>query len=388
MTDFESIRPYEDREVPEVVARLVRDPSLVHAAAIFSTPRLASWAPALARWLAARVLEQRTREVTTISDVQNFLNGYMERLVAETIEELSVTGLDSLTTDGSYLYISNHRDIFMDTGLLNYVIYHAGHQTARSAVGDNLLTEKYAADLMRLNKSFVIERSVTGTRAVYRSLSRTSDYIRHSLETNHSVWIAQRDGRAKDGFDRTEPALLKMVALAHRKQASSFAELVHRVPIVPVSISYELDPCDRQKAHELAFIKRWGEYHKAANEDLMSIVQGMTNYKGRVHLHFSAPMTGSYEDAESLALGIDAQIISGLEVFPTQAWAARELGLEDVPATSDWLPKVKSAFEARLKGLPPDERLELLNGYGNLIRNRQQLGLNAQATMPIAEPVS
>ena len=97
--------------------------------------------------------------LTENHDVQNFLNGYMERLVAETIEELSVTGLDSLATDGSYLYISNHRDIFMDTGLLNYVIFHAGHQTARSAVGDNLLTEKYAADLMRLNKSFVIERS-------------------------------------------------------------------------------------------------------------------------------------------------------------------------------------------------------------------------------------
>ncbi len=386
MKDFESIRPYEDREVPEVVARLVRDPSLIHAAALFSTPRLASLVPAIAEWLAGRLLEQRTRAVSTISDVQNFLTVYMKRLVAETIEELSVTGLDSLATDEAYLFISNHRDIFMDTGLLNYVIYHAGHQTARSAVGDNLLTEKYAADLMRLNKSFVIERSVTGKRAVYRALSRTSDYIRHSLATGHSVWIAQRDGRAKDGFDRTEPALLKMVALAHRKQADAFAELVNRVPIVPVSISYELDPCDRLKAHELAFKKRWGEYHKAADEDLMSIVKGMTNYKGRVHLHFSAPMTGNYENAESLALAIDEQIISGLEVYPTHARAAQELGLEDVPVTGPWLARVKATFDARLKGLPPDERLEMLNGYGNLIRNRQQLGLDAELTVPVAEP--
>jgi hypothetical protein len=388
MQDFESIRPYEDQEVPEVVARLIRDPAIIDAAAQFSTPWLANFSPVVAQWLAGRLLEQRTRGMATISDVQDFLARYLKRLVKETIDELTVSGLDALETDLSYIYISNHRDIMMDTGLLNYVIYEAGHQTTRSAVGDNLFMEKeYAADLMRLNKSFVIERSATGTRAVYRALNRTSRYVRYSLESQHSVWIAQRQGRAKDGFDRTEPALLKMLALAYRDEIESFAELAKLLRIVPVSISYELDPCDRQKAHELVVTKRDGEYQKAPDEDLLNIVRGMTGYKGRVHLHFSEPMIGHYPKAEDLAFAIDKKIVGGLRVFPTQARAARELGLEPVPETGEWLPRVKASFETRLLDCPAEERNELLNGYGNLIRNRHELVLDSVGGVA-TDPVS
>jgi len=378
MQEFDAIRPYRDDEVPGVVARLVRDPRLRHAAARFLLPRLSRAAPRLSEWLIGQILIVRTRGLRTVADVQDFLETYVRRIVESTIAELSVTGLDSLDPDRPYLFISNHRDIVVDTGILNYVIYHAGHDTARPAVGDNLLTADFAADLMRLNKSFVVERSVTGRRAIYQVLSRTSRFIRLSLEEGHSVWIAQREGRAKDGYDRTDPALLKMLALAWREEMADFGELLERMSIVPVAISYELDPCDRDKAHELTLRARDGVYRKAPDEDLNSMVRGITGFKGRVHIHFGVPLKGHPADADALAHEIDRAIVGGLRVFPTQADAASRLGLTDVPDAGDWLPDVRAAFEARLAECPQDERESLLFGYGNLIRNRNELGLQAR----------
>jgi hypothetical protein len=378
MHDFEAIRPYEDREVPAVIARLLGDRALQRAVAQFLLPRLNALLPGLARWLVVRQLKLRTRGISTVAGVQRFLEGYMRRIVEDTVAELTVSGLDALDTSTPYLFISNHRDIVLDSGVLNYVIYHAGHDTARPAVGDNLLTEAFAADLMRLNKSFVVERSVSGRKAVYQALMRTSAFIRHSLCEGHSVWIAQREGRSKDGYDRTEPALLKMLALAWRDEIDGLPALLERIRLVPVSISYELDPCDLDKAHELTVRERDGAYEKGDQEDLMSIVRGLTGYKGRMHLHFSAPLepqdlAGTEGDAEALAELIDRAIVGGLKVFPTQVEAARRLALAPVPDAGEWLAPVRAAFDARLAQCPEDELPALLSSYGNLVRNRNDL---------------
>jgi len=258
---------------------------------------------------------------------------------------------------------------------VNYTLHKAGFETPEAAVGDNLFSDPLAADLMRLNKSFMVERSVTGKRAVYRALTRTSQYIQHVLSAGHSVWIAQREGRSKDGFDRTDPALLKMVALAWRKASDSLGDLLEQINLVPVAISYELDPCDRLKAHELAVLEREGSYRKGPNEDLMSIIQGLTGFKGRVHVHFGQPVRGEFADSDALATALDVQIVRGLKVFPTQAAAARQLAFTPIPDTPDWLPDVRSAYEQRLTECPAGERPFLLAGYGNLIRNRLELGI-------------
>ena len=133
---------------------------------------------------------------------------------------------------------------------------------------------------MRLNKSFVVERSVTGNKAVYQALRRTSAYVRGSLEEGVSVWIAQREGRSKDGLDRTAPALIKMLALAHDEEMANPGDLCERVPIVPVAITYEIDPCAPRKARELYITHREGCYDKPEGEDLASIVEGMLGFKG------------------------------------------------------------------------------------------------------------
>ena len=131
MQDFERIRPYQDAEVPAVMKRLVGDEELNRAVCVFLLPWLARWLPSLARWLIRTYLTYKTRNLSTVHDVQMFLSGYMERLIHESIVELSVGGLEDLPTDRSYLFISNHRDIVMDSGLLNFVIHHAGHKTSR-----------------------------------------------------------------------------------------------------------------------------------------------------------------------------------------------------------------------------------------------------------------
>jgi hypothetical protein len=228
---------------------------------------------------------------------------------------------------------------------------------------------------MRLNKSFVIERSVTGTKALYRALTRTSSYIRHSLEEGESVWIAQREGRAKDGFDRTDPALLKMLSLAYRKEMVRFGDLLAEVNLIPVSISYELDPCDRRKAHELFVAERAGPYVKQPGEDLASMVDGIIGYKGRVHLHVAPPLRGAFADPEAMADALDRIIVGGIQVFPTHAAAAARMGVLCEPSSLAPVPRVMRALEARIEACPEQELPYLLGGYGNLIRNRQTLGL-------------
>ncbi len=258
MQNFESIRPYRDDEVPVVIQRLAHDPALLNAAAAFFAPRLARWLPWAARYGARRVIQRRTAGLDSVHELQLWLADYMERVIRDSVHELTVDGLDALEQGQPYLFVSNHRDIVMDSALLNYSLHRAGHTTMRVAVGDNLLSEAYAADLMRLNKSFVIERSASGARALYQAITRTSSYIRHSIEEGQSVWIAQREGRAKDGFDRTDPAVLKMLSLAYRKEIEDFGGFLQRVALIPVSVSYELDPCDLRKAHELCVAERDG----------------------------------------------------------------------------------------------------------------------------------
>ena len=194
-SEFDAIRPYYDHEVPDVLARLVASRELAQAASQLVMPR---WLGnrSLGRLLTRSVLRLKTRNLKSIRDCQTVVAGLFETVIARSIDRLSVSGLDRLSPNDHYLFISNHRDILMDSSLLNYLLQDAGHDTCRMAVGDNLLSSSLAADLMRLNKSFVVERSVAGARAQYQALSRTSRYVQQSLQQGISVWIAQRQGRA------------------------------------------------------------------------------------------------------------------------------------------------------------------------------------------------
>jgi 1-acyl-sn-glycerol-3-phosphate acyltransferase len=368
--DFEEIRPYGDGEVAAVLERISRDRGLIAAASRFVAPSLSRWAASLVdAWVGFRI-RRLLAPVRSVADFQRLLARAFARMIEDTTDGFTYSGIESLDPTMRYLFVSNHRDIAMDSGFLNYALHLGGHPTTRIAFGDNLLATGYAAEIMRLNKGFVVNRSAKAGKAAYAAMLETSRFIRASLEGGESVWIAQREGRAKDGWDRTDPAIVKMLTLAYRGEVDDLAEVVSRSGILPVAISYELDPCDLAKARELAARALGETYEKQSGEDLRAVIDGVAGAKGRVHLHFGTPVTGHFADAEEVAAAIDRQIVAGYRLFPSHWWAARRSGITVVSAAGD-----SAAMAARYEACPADLREALLTQYSNPVRRARELGL-------------
>jgi 1-acyl-sn-glycerol-3-phosphate acyltransferase len=220
-------------------------------------------------------------------------------VVNKSIDNFSVTGIENLDQTKGYLFISNHRDITLDSALLNLSLHKNNLNTTNNAVGNNLLSEKWASDLMRLNKSFIIDRSDKSKREIYKSLNLASEFMNETiLKNNHSVWIAQKQGRSKDGNDYTDPSVIKMIHL-HARKKIPVHEYLNSLNIIPISISYEKDPNDITKTNELYLTNLNKKYTKEPKEDLKSIAEGIRGQKGDVNLHIGSVMeftTDSYED--------------------------------------------------------------------------------------------
>ena len=226
---------------------------------------------------------------------------------------------------------------------------------------------------MRLNKSFIVERTAEGLRAQYRAITRTSRYIRFSFEEDVSVWIAQRQGRAKDGFDRTDPALLKMLMLAYRSADDPLASMLANATIVPVSISYELDPCGLLKANELAVRATGQAYQKDPEEDLRSIITGVSGFKGRIHLAFAKPIEAA-RDLTDLATQLDHAIVSAYKLFPTHYYAKALVAGDDGVELENSV--ALSRLQEEVATSNAAIRPYLLAQYANIFRNREELGID------------
>ena len=326
MSEFDDIRPYNDSEVPAVIARLIADPEFIDLLLSRKVPVLAKICPWLLRPLLRRSLSKAAEKINSVDDLQRYITGSLKALIERTTDGYSVSGLENLDPNKAYLFLSNHRDIALDPAMVNLALSDAGMATVRIAIGDNLLRKPFASDLMRVNRSFIVKRSITGRRDKLEALKKLSRYIRHSISSDGvSVWIAQREGRAKDGHDRTETALLKMLALSKDKE-TSFAQATAEINLVPVAISYEYDPCDIDKGRELYAKEQGEEYVKQEFEDLDTIQKGFVGYKGRIHLAFGDPIADQYENADSLAEAIDHQVYTNYKLFPSNIIACQILG--------------------------------------------------------------
>ena len=312
--DFDEIRPYRDDEIPEIMNRLLADPVFTRV--------LKSLFIEDSRILAVREAMLQTKDVESFQI--RFMVPFLENILKTSTSGITIGGLEYLEKDKSYLFISNHRDIVLDSALLNVEMYKAGFKPAGIAIGSNLLIYPWIEHISRVNRSFIVKRNIP-VRQMLESSKLQSAYIRHTLTNNgNSIWIAQREGRSKDGYDQTSPALLKMLNMSNTSQ---FVPGFQELNIVPMSISYEIEPCGNEKVAELLNRQADPNFHKTERDDLLSMVSGLKNQKGRIQIQFGAPISSSVlnglsreeninERLKHFAEYIDCQIYNNYKLFP------------------------------------------------------------------------
>ncbi len=365
MDQFHDIRPYNDDEVVGVLENLINTPDFINTIISFRFPSCPGFLQTPLSFAVKWGLKRQVANIKGVDDLQVRTARYMERMIKTTTTHVEYRGVDKLEKGTGYLFISNHRDIAMDPAFVNYGLFLAGIDTVRVAIGDNLLRRPFVSDLMRLNKSFIVKRSVAGVREMMMAFGQLSDYINHSItEENCNIWIAQKEGRAKDGVDKTDPAIIKMFYMS-KKKTSSFPDAMKELNIVPVSISYEYDPCALDKAAELVEKSTTGEYKKAEFEDIDSIKNGIVGQKGKVVVTFGDVLSDGYDTPEELVAEIDRQIIGNYAIHPTNKAAA---AIIESKGSTD------SAFSDYIKNCPEELRETVLSMYANPLM--QQLKQN------------
>jgi len=373
---FDAIRPYRDEEIRKVLERLLVDREFINSIANFFHPRLSSFIPSLMRCLARSKLRSQLKNVYDVRSMQDVIAEYMDKMIHDTTTKLTHSGMENLEKGRNYLFISNHRDITMDPAFVNYMLYHAGYETLQIAIGDNLLKKPFVTDLMRLNKSFIVQRSLKG-RELLQALKTLSEYIHHCINSGQNVWIAQREGRAKDGIDKTDPALLKMLAMARREL--SLGDSLSELHLVPVAISYEFDACDILKAEELHAIEKDGSFTKNEQTDIHSIVTGMIGFKGHVHVGFGSELGINSDEPEIIAELIDEQILRNYRLSDANYIAAEMLlekgelldpALDAVIKEKIISEEVRETFFERISKTQPALMKHLLFGYANPLINK------------------
>jgi hypothetical protein len=314
--EFEKIRPYNDSEVKQGIDKLISLKEFTQ----------------VSKYLFPDVEIERVigflKKIDTINDFQKIISSrFLQGIVKSTITEISSTGVDSVKNEG-HLFIANHRDIVLDAALMQAILLNKDIPTTEITVGDNLTANPFFKEMGKLNKMFTLYRG-GGKIQMYKNAILHSKYIHRLVrERNTSLWIAQRDGRTKDGNDKTQQGLLKMLLGDRRDIIPAIKEL----DIVPVSTSYELEPCFKEKINEL-YISKYKEYVKEENEDMNSIVTGMFGQKGRVHIAFGTPINDTIKDIDDKELTnneiieifineIDKQIYNNYKLWPNNyiAW--------------------------------------------------------------------
>lgn len=342
---FDPIRPFEPDELPDVFDRLLQNEQFSSVLAYFypDVPKEA---------LAAKMHACKDN----LDFQKTFCYGFLVQLLARLSKGCDID-IASLDTDSRYTFISNHRDIVLDSALLDKLLIDAGfNTTCEIAIGDNLLKLPWVKDLVRVNKSFIVERALS-MREMLMASKRLSEYMHFVIaEKNDNIWIAQREGRAKDSNDRTQEAILKMMVMGGE---GSIIDRLKQLHLVPLAISYEYDPCDYLKAAELQARRDNPCWQKGPMDDVTSMQTGIMGYKGYIHYQ-CADCIDSYLDTipadtpktelfRLIADHIDRQIFAGYRLYPNN-YVALDLLHGDSAHADHYTAEDKAQFEAYLKG--------------------------------------
>ncbi|PKP02658.1 MAG: acyltransferase [Bacteroidetes bacterium HGW-Bacteroidetes-6] len=367
MENFDDIRPFRDDEMENAISKLIVEDEFVSILKYFFKENYLHYL-------------ENLKTVRKADDFQVFLiKPILYGLKAQSMSELTFSGIENIPTDKPCLFISNHRDIVLDPALLDLVLHLNNIPTVEIAIGSNLLIKPWIEVLVRINKSFVVRRDVTG-RELLRSSLHLSQYIRGNItERGSYTWIAQREGRAKDGNDNTQESLLRMLALSG--ESKNIAESLMPLNIIPVSISYEFDPCDGLKARELWMKGTGQDFVKSPKDDLISMELGMRGQKGYVHFHFDKPITselasiaslGIHEQSEAIAKMIDQRIFASYKLSDTQKAAYNiHFGSNKFEISESKSAELKQYFMKKLGevGLGQNELPYIIQQYANPAAN-------------------
>jgi 1-acyl-sn-glycerol-3-phosphate acyltransferase len=371
MQKFDAIRPFYETEVNEALQSVISHP-MMKALMNFTFPEMED-----------EVWKAQLKKTHSIRDFQcNFIYHTVQRILENSSDGLTTSGFEHLEKNNSYLFISNHRDILLDTTLLNAALFQNGHLMTASAIGDNLVQKSFIKTLARLNRNFLVLRGLS-PREMLQSSKLLSEYMGQLLlHENRSVWIAQREGRTKDGNDETNPGVLKMIGMA--SDEADVMQYFKKLKIVPVSISYEYDPTDVLKMPQLLAEANNEVYIKSKNEDLNTILSGVMGQKKRIHLHIGkvldteidqivAENDSSNKQIQALAQKIDDAVLSNYKLWTTN-FIAYDIVHKSSTYSHLYTESEKSLFERRLEmriGLDNPIALEgFLAMYANPVVNK------------------
>ena len=341
--DFEDIRPYTDAEFKEAYYRLMEDPRFQDALRL------------CLQNYGVEDFRKDMERYQTIEEVQvEFDKRFLDVFLSQSTKGVSLSGIENLKEDKTYMFIGNHRDITLDPAVLQYYFFIEKRKTSRIAMGDNLFTTPLSGEIAKLNKMIKVKRGGT-MREKLVNFQKLAAYIQYSLfEDNESVWIAQRDGRTKDGNDYTKQGLVKMITMGNDK---NLVETIRRMNITPVAISYEYESCDKMKARELALSEN-GPYVKQPGEDFASIKQGIFGQKGRVSLTIGHPICDELDSMPDnlnnndklyyVCKLIDKQIYKNYVLYPNN-YIAHDLTHQNQEFAAHYNAEQKAKFEAYLQ---------------------------------------
>ena len=376
--DFSDINSYSDSQVEQKIKELKANKYFLALLSDLFYPKLNKYFHLGVNQYVKRKFHQHFHDCNSIEEFQNCLAPLVKKMVQNTTDGFSYSGLENLS-DKPTLFIGNHRDISLDAAFLNYLLYLQKMKTVRIAIGDNLLDGSFAEVLMRLNKSFIVHREIQGAKETLRKLSKLSSYINQSLtEDNESVWIAQKQGRANDGNDFTDEAVLKMLYLDKRKTAS-LDQWVKDANLTPIVISYEYDPLDIIKAQGWVHQEHLNLVSRNKN-DLNEMTSGIFGYKGKVHLHICKPVSFSGDNIKNLAEIIDKEIISNYRIWPSSQISLLSLSKSnpDFNFQDKTVEQIKeyAYVQERLKDLDPKVKNRVLVTYAQPLINKEKARLS------------
>ena len=373
MQKFDSIRPFYDAEVNEAIHSAVNHP-MMKALMGFTFPDVDD-----------EVWKNQLKKTHSIRDFQcNFIYQSVQKVLAKSSEGLTTSGFEKLEKNTSYLFISNHRDIILDTSLLNVALFDHGLVMTASAIGDNLVKKSFLKTLSKLNRNFLVLRGLP-PRELLESSKLMSEYIAQLLlRENRSVWIAQREGRTKDGNDATHSGVLKMLAMG--SDEAVLMDYFKKIKIVPVSISYEYDPTDALKMPQLIAEAKNEIYIKEKNEDFVTLLSGIIGQKKRIHIHIGdildneldtikAEHDNNNKQVQAVAQAIDDSILQSYMLWPTN-YIAYDLLHKTDKYKNYYTENEKSLFERRLEMKIDENNSQMVESflamYANPVVNKSK----------------